>query len=133
MVDYVKVLREQGVQAVQLVDVSGAYSQAVPAVVFKPLNAIGIGTEATIWTPAAGKKFRLMGGIVSIGTAVGNVSIKDNTAGTTILVIPKTTLDTAIALPMMGNGILSATAGNVLTATGTALATISGFVFGTEE
>lgn len=35
--------------------------------------------------------------------------------------------------PPMGNGILSAAAGNVLTATGVATQTLSGFVFGAEE
>lgn len=102
--------------------------------VFKPLNAVAIGTEATIWTPAAStKKFRLMGFLLSVGTAAGNVVLKDNTAGTTILVLPKAALDTPFASPAMRNGILSAAANNVLTATGVATATLSGFVFGVEE
>jgi hypothetical protein len=102
-------------------------------VVFKPLNAVAVGTETAIWTPTAGKKFRLMGAVVSVGTAAGNVVLKDGTAGTTILVIPKGPLDTPIVLPAMGNGILSAAANNLLTATGAASATLSGYVFGTEE
>ena len=101
--------------------------------VFKPLNAVAIGTEAMIWTPTAGKKFRLMGFVLSVGTAAGNVVIKDNTAGTTILVLPKAVLDTPFISPPMGNGILSGTINFLLTATGVATATLSGFVFGTEE
>jgi len=103
-------------------------------VVFKTLNAVAIGSEATIWTPAGGKKFRVMGGIVSVGVAAGNVLLKDNTAGTTIFIIPKAPLDTPIVLPAnIANGILSAAANNVLTATGVATATLSGTIFGTEE
>lgn len=99
---------------------------------FVPLAAVAIGSEATIWTPAAGKKFRLMGMTISVGTAAGNVVLKDNTAGTVIAIIPKTAVDTPITLNF-GNGILSAVADNVLTADGAATATISGTVFGTEE
>lgn len=102
--------------------------------VFKPLTAVAIGAELTIWTPAAGKKFRITGWELSVGTAAGNVSLKDNTAGTTILVLPKAPLDTVFTNPPnMGNGILSAAANNVLTATGIATATLSGTIFGTEE
>lgn len=106
--------------------------------VVKTLSAVAIGSEATIWTPAAGKRFRLLGGCVSIGTAAGNVTLKDNTAGTTILILPKAPVDTPFNLPPLtdgGNaqGIISAQGDNVLTATGAASATISGFLFGTEE
>jgi hypothetical protein len=59
--------------------------------------------------------------------------LKDNTAGTTIFVVPKGPLDTPVPLPPLGNGILSAAANNVLTATGAATATLSGTIWGTEE
>lgn len=100
---------------------------------FVPLNAVAIGAEAALWTPTAGKKFRLMGGLISVGTAAGNVVLKDGTGLATILVLPKAALDTPFALPPMGNGILSGAINRVLTGTGVATATISGFVFGTEE
>lgn len=100
--------------------------------VFKNLNAVTITSETTIWTPAAGKKFRLMGFVLTQGTATGNVTLKDNTAGTTILIIPATTLGQPLSMAL-GNGILSAAANNVLTATGVSTETISGFVYGTEE
>lgn len=100
--------------------------------VFKPLSAVVITTETTIWTPASGKKFRLMGFVITQGVATGDVTLKDNTGGTTILVIPAT--PTGQPLPFgMGNGILSAAVNNVLTATGASTETISGFVYGTEE
>jgi hypothetical protein len=100
--------------------------------VFKSFSGTVITSETTIWTPTSGKKFRLMGFVITQGVATGNITLKDNTAGTTILVIPAT--PTGQPLPFaMGNGILSAAANNVLTATGTSTETISGFVYGTEE
>src|SRR5271166_7180262 len=83
-------------------------------VIFKALNGVVITSETTIWTPAAGKKFRLMGGVLSVGVAAGNVVLKDNTGGTTILIIPAGALNTPFPLLGMGNGILSAAANNVL-------------------
>jgi hypothetical protein len=101
-------------------------------VVFKPLSAVSVASEATIWTPTAGKKFRLMGYLLASSVA-GNVTLKDNTGGTTIHVVPCGTPGVAVPAPQMGNGQLSAAANNVLTATGPAASTLSGVVFGTEE
>jgi hypothetical protein len=101
--------------------------------VFKPLSAVVITAETTIWTPTAGKKFRLMGYAITQGVATGAITLKDNTAGTTILVIPPNTIGVHQLSPAMGNGILSAAANNVLTATGVVTETITGYVFGTEE
>ena len=105
---------------------------------FIALNAAGVSvaSETTIWTPAAGRKFRLMGYQLTSGTVGGNVTLKDNTAGTTILVIPfgaTGSPNLTCTSPPMGNGILSAAINNVLTATGVATQTLSGFLFGTEE
>lgn len=99
--------------------------------VFKPLDAVSIAAEATIWDPAAGKKFRLMGYHLSSSVA-GNVLLKDNTAGTTIAVIPAGAGGGGSVVDL-GNGILSGTADNLLTATGPALSTLSGVVWGIEE
>jgi hypothetical protein len=101
--------------------------------VFKSLSAVVVTTETTIWTPTSGKKFRLMGFCLAQGVATGAVTLKDNTAGTTILVIPQNTVGVAVCSPVLGNGILSAAANNVLTATGASTETLTGFVFGTEE
>lgn len=100
---------------------------------FINLSAVSVASEATIWTPASGRKFRLMGYVLETGTVGGNVVLKDNTAGTTILIVPFGAANGVIVSPPMGNGILSAAANNVLTATGTATQTLSGYVFGTEE
>ena len=101
--------------------------------VFKPLSAVVITSETTIWTPAAGKKFRLMGYAITSGVVAGAITLRDNTAGTTILVIPPNTIGVMQYSPAFGNGILSAAANNVLTAQGTATETITGYLFGTEE
>lgn len=111
---------------------SGFDRQRTPAV-FKSLSAALVTAETTIWTPAAGKKFRLMGYAIAQGTVTGAVTLRDNTAGPTILVIPQNTVGVASIAPPLGNGILSAAANNVLTAQGASTETITGFVFGTEE
>jgi len=100
---------------------------------FINLNAVSVTAEGTIWTPATGKKFRLMGYVLESGTIGGNVLLKDNTAGATILIVPFGAANGVIQSQPMGNGILSAAANNVLTATGTATQTLSGYVFGCEE
>lgn len=99
--------------------------------VFKAHDALAIATETTIWTPAAGKKFRLMRYHL-ISSVAGNIVLRDNTAGTIIAVIPSGAGGSGVFVDL-GNGILSAAANNVLTATGPATATLSGVVMGTEE
>lgn len=99
--------------------------------IWKPQSAVAIGAEATIWTPAAGKKFRLMGWVFTV-SAGGTLTLRDNTAGTIIeLVLLQTGVPFAYLPP--GNGQLSAAANNVLTATLSVAGNLTGFVFGTEE
>ena len=100
---------------------------------FINLNAVSIATEATIWTPATGKRFRVMGFMLTSGTVGGNVVFKDNTAGTTILTLPFGAAAIPLVSAPMGNGIFSAAINNVLTATGVATQTLSGTIFGCEE
>lgn len=94
--------------------------------------SLGIATaETTIWTPAAGKKFRLMGGIIT-ATVATVLTFKDNTAGTTIFVL---SMNAGVPFDIsgMGNGILSAAANNVLTVTRSVASALDGTLFGTEE
>lgn len=101
-------------------------------VVFKVINnAIGAGADSTIWTPAAGKKFRVMGFSFTSSVAT-DVLLKDNTGGT---VIYRQNFPAAVpfALPSLGNGILSTAANNVLAASMVAAGTLTGLVWGTEE
>jgi hypothetical protein len=99
--------------------------------VFKVV-ALGAATaETTIWTPAAGKKFRLMGFLLTPG-AGSTLTFKDNTGGTTIFAARGAT-DTPITPSGLGNGILSAAADNVLTVTRGTSCTLDGVVWGCEE
>jgi hypothetical protein len=100
--------------------------------VFKSFSAVDISYETTIWAPASGMRFRLMGFVITQGTVTGDITLRDNTYGSTILVIPATPVGQPLYVPL-GNGILAAVGDNVLTAEGVSTEVISGFVFGTEE
>jgi hypothetical protein len=110
-----------------------SWDRARTPIVFVPLNAVSIAAEVAIWTPAVGKKFRLMGYVLESGTIGGNVLLKDGTGGTTIHIVPFGAANGVITTPPMGNGQLSTAVNNALTATGTATQTLSGTLFGTEE
>lgn len=92
--------------------------------------AVVAGTPQTIWTPAAGKKFRLMVAQLSLSVA-GQIFLKDS--GTTILRSPQLQAGATWTVPPIGNGILSAAAGNVLQVDVSANGNVGGFVAGTEE
>jgi len=102
--------------------------------VFKDVSAVTVTTIATVWTPASGKKFRLMGGVISASAAM-NVLFEDNSAGAGNFVFrtPKLLADTPFAFTLGGNGKISATVDNVLKATGSAAGAITGTLYGVEE
>lgn len=99
--------------------------------VYKALAAVAIGSIATVWTPAGGKKFRLMGGSISVSAAV-SILFEDNAAGTTIIQLPKLLADTPYNFDL-GNGVLSGAADRLLKATSSAAANVTGYLYGTEE
>jgi hypothetical protein len=88
-------------------------------------------TETTIWTPASGKKFRLLRLVLTV-SAQSILTFKDNTAGSTILVL-EPAANVPLSIDLGSLGIFSATADNVLTVTRATSATLQGFVAGTEE
>jgi hypothetical protein len=98
---------------------------------FKTLKAVTITTIATVWTPATGKKFRLMGGCISVSVAA-SVLFEDNSAGTDIYQSPLLLAATPYNFDL-GDGVLSAAINNVLKATASAAGTISGTLYGLEE
>jgi hypothetical protein len=98
---------------------------------YKALAAVAIGSIATVWTPASGKKFRLMGGSISVSAAV-SILFEDNAAGATIIQLPKLAVDTPYNFDL-GNGILSAAANNVLKATSSGAANVTGYLYGCES
>jgi hypothetical protein len=95
--------------------------------------ALGAATaETTIWTPGASKKFRLMGGVLT-ASAQTVLTFKDNIGGTTILIV-ELAANTPFNLgSVLGNGILSVAANNVLTVTRGTSAALNGTLCGTEE
>jgi hypothetical protein len=95
------------------------------------MNAVTITTIQAVWTPTSGKKFRLMGGSFSVSAAV-SVLFEDNIAGAFVWRTPKLLADTPYNFDL-GNGFLSAVAGNKLRATSSAAAVITGTLYGTEE
>lgn len=120
------------------------------ATIFKTITATAAGDTA-IWTPVAGKKFRLMGYSVQIsgdatvtGGAILTLAFRDATTliGVTLSVFtPAAATNTLAGFSInspatMGNGVLSATANNALNINlSAALATgvVRINVFGTEE
>lgn len=98
--------------------------------VFKGVNvAITAGTPATIWTPASGKKFRLMGWtLISTVASVAGMIFKDDTTELWRIEIGRST-----AANPIGNGKLSAAANNTLKLDLGDSGTVTGLVWGTEE
>ena len=99
--------------------------------VFKVVSLIAGTAEATIWTPATGKRFRLMGFILTSGTT-STLTFNDGTAGTLIFQT-RGANNAPIITPPLGDGILSLAANNPLTVTRGTSGTLEGVVFGTEE
>lgn len=99
--------------------------------IFKDISSVTITGITTVWTPAGGKKFRLMGGSISSTTAI-SVLFEDNANPNTLFRTPKLLVDTPYTFSL-GNGILSGAADRVLKATGSAAGVITGYLYGTEE
>ncbi len=110
------------------------YDRLRTANVFKDVSTVAVGSIATVWTPASGKKFRLMGGCISNSAAV-NVLFEDNAAGAGNFIFRTPTLlvGTPFVFVLPGNGFLSGAADRVLKATGSGAGNLVGTLFGTEE
>jgi hypothetical protein len=101
---------------------------------FKDVSTVAVGSIVTVWTPASGKKFRLMGGTISVSAAV-NVLFEDNAAGAGNFVLRTPTLvaGAPYTFTVGTDGKLSATANNVLKATSSGAANMVGTLWGVEE
>jgi len=95
-----------------------------------PATAVTAGTPIPIFTPATGKKFRLLGYHLSLSVA-GSVVFKDNT--TECLRTPLLAAGVGQAAPGMGQGVLSAAANNALQLDVTASGSVSGWVAVAQE
>jgi hypothetical protein len=104
--------------------------------IFKPIKAVAVtaGTPVAVWTPASGKRFRLLGYLVGPSVA-SKILFEDATGGANeFLRIP---LQSAANIPTGANlgryGYLSSAPNNALFLDVSASATLDGYVFGTEE
>lgn len=106
------------------------FTQIVPIIVgaqIADLSAVNINTIATVATPASGKKLQLIGGSISL-SADASVLFEDNSAATanfvyrTPLILAKTAYD-------FWSGKILSSADNVLKATSSASATITGVLW----
>jgi hypothetical protein len=120
---------------------SGSIDRRRASDTFKPFNAQAVtissaNTPTAIWTPTAGKSFRLMGYWFSTTVAAGLIFHDLASVGSGgVMPIPSPVHAAAgvIQSPDIGNGILSAAANNKLWIDATAATTLTGFVWGTEE
>ena len=118
-----------------LVDAAGRLKTAFSPATFKMVDAVAIvaGTPAVVWTPATGKKVRLLGWSLSSSVAAALEFQDSGAAGT---VIAQTPLFAAAGIHdarHLGEGVILAAANNTLKLDATANATVSGMVFGVEE
>lgn len=96
----------------------------------KSIDAVAVtaGTPATVWTPATGKRFVLLGWSLSCSAAAA-VILKDD--ATQIVRTPKVAIDTPTNSPADFR-FASAAKNNALKLDVSANATVSGFVYGYE-
>lgn len=102
--------------------------------VFKDIAAVAIvaGTPQTIWTPAAGKRFRLMGFMLSSTTAAALI-FKYAAANTTMWRTPVLAAAGVIIIEALGNGHMPGAVNDPLKLDATVSTTVSGAVWGIEE
>lgn len=102
--------------------------------VFKPVLNVAVvaGTPQVIWTPAAGKKFRLMGLALSLSVA-GFLSLDDGGSVPDVVRLPAMPAGQGIDVETFGNGLLSVAANNTLRVDASANGNVNGMVWGTEE
>lgn len=97
---------------------------------FKDLNAVAAGAIVTVWTPTSGKRVRIMGLTISVSTAC-SVLFEDNSAGNFVFRTPTLLADTPYTFDLSNGKVLSA-ADNVLKATSSVAANLTGTLYGVE-
>ena len=102
------------------------------AIVFKLIAAAAAGSGLTVWTPATGKKVRLMGGCISVSGAANVLFTESGTTAQSVFQTPALLAGAPWSFDL-GNGILLASASDTLVATSSATANLVGTLWGTEE
>lgn len=96
-------------------------------------TAVTAGTPAAVWTPASGKKFRLLGWSLSLSVA-GSIIFKYGAGNTTLFRTPAVAAAGITSNPPgFGNGTMPNAADDVLKVDVTASGNVAGHVFGIEE
>lgn len=123
----------------------GTHAEVVATKSLDPPSAGGSGTlqanvhkyveaamdaETAVWMPAAGKRYRFMGGVVSVTTA-GVVRFRDGVAGPAVLAV-NLPANGSIAIDL-GEGIVSGAVGRPLTAFHSSGGIVAGVLQGREE
>ncbi len=97
------------------------------------MAAVTINSIATVLTPATGKKLRILGGTFSL-SADASVLFEDNSNSAANYVFRSPLLLAKYPYTFsLGNGRLLSAVNNVLKATGSASATITGVIYYAEE
>ncbi len=107
---------------------------ASPPMVFKDIAAVAVtaGTAATVWTPTAGKRFRLMGWRLSSSAAAALI-FRYGATPTTMFRTPLLAAAGVDVCEVACNGFAPGAAGEALKIDVSANATVSGVVYGFEE
>ena len=104
----------------------------IPANKFVTVLAV-ITADTAIWTPAAGKRIRVLGWALALTVTNSVINFKENGAGSVIFQIPQPTgLSVPINSNDMGNGFTLGI-GLPLTAIGGAGTIVAGTIWGCEE
>ena len=98
---------------------------------FVTVSALSVATEATLWTPASGKKWQLLGGLLSNTGATANITLKDGVSGSTVFTLPSNLLGTVFQFSIPG-GKTSGAIDTPLRALGTTLQVLNGTIWGRE-
>jgi hypothetical protein len=101
---------------------------------FKDVGTVALGSIATVWTPATGKKIRLMGMSISSSAAV-SILFEDNSAAAANFLFrtPFLVVGVPYTFDFGEKGILLSAANNVLKGTSSGAANVTGTVYGAEE
>lgn len=107
-------------------------SERVPTV-FKEIKntAVTAGTPVSVWTPAAGKSFHVLGYWLSLSVA-GEILLEDTT-GVEFWRTPALLAGTPFSSPVLKRGYISNAANNAMFIDVSASGNVSGVVYGVEE
>ena len=99
--------------------------------VFTSVAGVTVTNEATLWTPGDGKRFKLLGGLLSYLTTAAIVELIDGTGGVTFFTLPQVAVNTPFSFYIPG-GYTSTAANNPLRADGGSLQVLTGTIWGRE-